>query len=81
VRAVVDGATDGAPLPVRDVIATVFRHDGHAFAIAHNHPSGIVTPSAADRQATWHCRAAAEAAGLRFHGHLIFGEHGTWNTA
>src|SRR5215470_5934933 len=81
VRAVADGASDGAPLPVRDVIATVFRHDGHVFAIAHNHPSGILTPSAADRNATGQCRAAAAAAGLRFLGHLILGEHRTWNTA
>jgi DNA repair protein RadC len=81
VRAVADGATDGAPLPVRDVIATVLRHDGHAFAIAHNHPSGVLTPSTADRNATVRFHAAADAAGLRFHGHLILGEHRTWNTA
>jgi DNA repair protein RadC len=63
------------------VIATVLRHDGHVFAIAHNHPSGILTPSNADRNATGQCRAAADAAGLRFLGHLILGEHRTWNTA
>jgi len=81
VRAVADGATDGAPLPVRDIIATVLRHDGHAFAIAHNHPSGNVTPSADDRAATARCRHAAEVAGLDFHGHLVIGDHTTWCTA
>jgi hypothetical protein len=34
VRPIADGATDGYPLPVRDIIATLLRHDGHKFAIA-----------------------------------------------
>lgn len=78
VRICGEGATDSAPLPVRDIIATVFRHDGHAFAIAHNHPSGNLVPSTADRNATSRCRSVAEAAGLTFHGHLIIGDD-TWN--
>jgi len=81
VRAIADGDSTGAPMPIRDVITTVLRHDGHAFAIAHNHPSGNTTPSAADRMATARCRNAAEIAGLEFHGHLVIGEHDTWATA
>jgi DNA repair protein RadC len=81
VRAVADGATDGCPLPIRDLIATVLRHDGHAFGIAHNHPSGQVTPSAADRDTTLRCQAAAEVAGLQFLGHLVLGEHDQWELA
>jgi DNA repair protein RadC len=41
VRAVADGTTDACLLPVRDIVTTVLRHDGHAFGIAHNHPVAI----------------------------------------
>lgn len=81
VRAVTDGDSTGAPFPVRDIVATTLRHDGHAFAVAHNHPSGDPTPSASDRAATARCHTAAEVAGLAFHGHLIIGEHDTWASA
>lgn len=67
-------------LPVRNVIATVLRHDGHAFAIAHNHPSGDPTPSVQDRNATLRCRTAA-AVGLRFLAHVVLGEHDSWRNA
>jgi DNA repair protein RadC len=71
VGAVADGASDGAPLPVRDVLSMVLRNDGYAFAVGHNHPSGNPEPSAADRNATIRLMAAAGAAGLRFLGHLV----------
>lgn len=77
---VADGATDGAPLPVRDILSLVLRNDGHAFAIAHNHPSGDPTPSEADRAATRRLSMAAETAGLQFLGHLVFTEH-EWASA
>jgi DNA repair protein RadC len=81
VRTIADGSTNGCPLPMRDLLATVLRHDGHAFAIAHNHPSGDPTPSAADRNATMRCRMAADLASLRFLSHIVLGEHDTWDTA
>lgn len=81
VRIVTEGSSTTAPLPLRDIIATVFRHDGHSFAIAHNHPSGDPQPSPSDRQATTRCRVAADAAGLVFHGHLIIGDHDSWSMA
>jgi DNA repair protein RadC len=80
VRTITDGVSDCAPLMMRDTLATVFRHDGHAFAVAHNHPSGDPTPSAPDRQATMRFRAAAETAGLTFLCHLVLGDD-TWRLA
>ncbi|HEY3262691.1 MAG TPA: DNA repair protein RadC [Pseudonocardiaceae bacterium] len=71
VAAVADGASDGAFLPVRDVLSLVLRRDGHAFAVAHNHPSGDPTPSHTDRMATRKLKIAAETTGLQFLGHLI----------
>jgi DNA repair protein RadC len=68
-------------LPLREIVTTVLRHEGYAFAIAHNHPSGNPEPSATDRNATMSCKAAAQATDLRFLGHLVLGEHDTWNQA
>jgi DNA repair protein RadC len=81
VRAVADGASDSCPMAIRYVIPTVLRHDGHAFGIGHNHPSGDPAPSAHDRNTTMHCRRAADATGLTFLGHIVLGEHDSWAQA
>jgi DNA repair protein RadC len=66
-----DGALDRSVVPVREILNAVLRHDGRAFAIAHNHPSGTAEPSDADRRATDSVKAAATTVGLRFLGHVV----------
>lgn len=66
-----EGSIDRSLVPVREVLNAVLRHDGRAFALAHNHPSGDPEPSDADRAATEAVAAGAEAAGLRFLGHVV----------
>lgn len=66
-----EGAIDRSMVPVREILNAVLRHDGRAFAIAHNHPSGDATPSDPDRRATADVAAAARIAGLRFLGHVV----------
>ena len=68
---VASGRAQGCPVPVREVLATVLRHDGSAFAVAHNHPSGDPTPSTADHEATRRVRDAASQVGLRFLDHVV----------
>ena len=70
---VTEGAIDRALVPVREVLNAVLRHDGRAFALAHNHPSGDVEPSRADVSATAELVAGARAVGLRFLGHVVVG--------
>lgn len=65
------GSASGCPMPVREILATVLRHDGSAFAVAHNHPGGDPLPSAADRAATAALQEAAHATGLRFLDHVV----------
>lgn len=73
---ITEGAIDRSLFPVRDVLNAVLRHDGRAFAIAHNHPSGGVAPSDADRRATDEVAAGARTVGLRFLGHVVVaGDH------
>jgi DNA repair protein RadC len=71
VVAVSEGALDRSIVPVREILNAVLRHDGRAFAIAHNHPSGTAEPSDADRRATDRVKAAATTVGLRFLGHVV----------
>lgn len=71
VIAVSEGAVDRSLVPVREVLNVVLRHDGRAFALAHNHPDGDTEPSEADRRATSEVAAAARIAGLRFLGHVV----------
>jgi DNA repair protein RadC len=66
-----EGSVDRSLVPVREILNAVLRHDGRAFAIAHNHPSGTPEPSEADRRATEAVKAAAGLAGLRFLGHVV----------
>jgi|CXWL01.1.fsa_nt_gi DNA repair protein RadC len=78
--AVSEGSVDRSLVPVREILNAVLRHDGRAFAIAHNHPSGDPTPSDADRRATEDIAAAARIVGLRFLDHVVVaGER--WATA
>lgn len=65
------GSIDRAFLPVREILNAVLRHDGRAFAVAHNHPSSDPEPSDSDVTATGELRAAARVVGLRLLGHIV----------
>lgn len=65
------GSSSGCGLPVREVLSAVLRHDGVAFALAHNHPGGDPTPTDADHAATQRVSDAAAQVGLRFLDHVV----------
>lgn len=69
--AVSEGSLDRSLVPVREILNAVLRHDGRAFALAHNHPGGDADPSEADRKSTSELRQAAGVAGVRFLGHVV----------
>lgn len=66
-----EGSIDRAVVPVREILNAVLRHDGRAFAIVHNHPSGDPMPSDRDRSATRALSRAASTVGLRFLAHVV----------
>jgi DNA repair protein RadC len=68
---VTEGSSDECLIPVREVLTGVLTHDGAAFAVAHNHPSGDVTPSGADRTATGALLRGAAAVGLDMLAHVV----------
>ncbi|MFI6775731.1 RadC family protein [Nocardia sp. NPDC050412] len=68
---VAEGAIDQVAVPVREILNTVLRHDGRAFAVVHNHPSGDPVPSFDDRRATSLLIESAHTVGLRFLDHVV----------
>jgi DNA repair protein RadC len=72
-----EGSIDRSLVPVREILNAVLRHDGRAFAMAHNHPGGDVEPSDADRRATGDVQSGARMVGLRFLGHVVVA-HDLW---
>jgi DNA repair protein RadC len=69
-----EGSVDRSLIPVRDVLATVLAVGGTSFAVAHNHPSGTLTPSTQDMEATAKLREAAATLGVTFLDHVILTE-------
>jgi DNA repair protein RadC len=66
-----EGGSDRSLMPVRDVLAAALSAGAASFGVAHNHPSGTLEPSEADRRATARLREGADTVGLRFLGHVI----------
>ena len=71
VEPVVAGTLNSARLLPRDVLAPALRAGAAAVIVAHNHPSGEVTPSRADRLVTAALRDASRLLGLPLLDHLI----------
>ena len=63
-------------LPIRAVVADALRFDARGVVMAHNHPSGDSTPSAADREATRLLARALDPLGVRLIDHLVVTRHG-----
>ena len=68
-----EGAVD---LPVRQIVADAARFGSAGVVLAHNHPSGDPTPSAADCKATRTLARAAEAIDLAVVDHIVFAPRG-----
>lgn len=66
-----DGDEGGAGFPLREVIRDAVRHGSAGLVLAHNHPSGDATPSAADRAVTRKLALAGEAMDLCLVDHLV----------
>ena len=70
------GTIDHTPVYPREIIRRALELGASALILAHNHPSGDPTPSAADICMTKDIVAIAEPFGITVHDHLIVGKHG-----
>lgn len=67
------GSLDCAEVHPREIVKQALRHNASAVVIAHNHPSGDPTPSAADRAITLRIRDALRTVDIRLLDHFVIG--------
>lgn len=75
-RTLSEGTIDESPLYPRRLIEEALTCRATGFILVHNHPSGQVQPSPADKALTKRVHEAAQAVDLRFLDHLIVGQEG-----
>jgi DNA repair protein RadC len=68
------GTIDGASIHPREVVKRALQHNAAALIFAHNHPSGIVEPSRADKAITAQLKSALALVDIRVLDHIIIGE-------
>ncbi|QNK03511.1 RadC family protein [Dyella telluris] len=67
------GTIDSASVHPREVVRACLRHNASAVILAHNHPSGVAEPSAADHAITRELKDALQLIGVRVLDHLVIG--------
>jgi DNA repair protein RadC len=67
------GTVDGANVYPREVVKRALQLNASALILAHNHPSGITEPSAADRAITQRLVEALKLVDIRVLDHFIIG--------
>jgi DNA repair protein RadC len=70
------GTVDHAPVYPREVMRRALEVHASAVILAHNHPSGDPTPSAADVAITRRVIEAGKALDISVHDHLVVGSEG-----
>ena len=68
------GTTDSAHVHPREVVRQALAYNASALILAHNHPSGVMEPSAADELITRKLRDALGLMDVRVLDHLIVGD-------
>jgi DNA repair protein RadC len=76
-----EGTPDAVSVHPADVFAAAVRHRAVAVVVAHNHPSGVVTPSAEDLELTEDLRLSGELLGIPLIDHLVVAGDRFWSIA
>ncbi len=69
------GGVDGTVVDVRKLMAMALRFNATSFVLAHNHPSGNLTPSASDISLTRNLVKAGKILNIQLLDHLIVAGH------
>ncbi len=69
------GGNDFTPVDCRIIMRAALINKAHAMILAHNHPSGTLKASEADKQLTKKIIAAAKLLDIHVHDHIIFTDH------
>lgn len=73
-----DGGITGTVVDLRILFAVVLKTASTGICLAHNHPSGNLNPSQADKQLTQKIRRAAELFDIKVLDHLIIVPNGDY---
>lgn len=65
------GTLNQASVYPREIVKSALRHHAAAIILAHNHPSGMAEPSAADIHLTTHLKKALALVDIRLLDHLV----------
>ncbi len=76
-----EGTVDQTVVYPRKVLELALKHKATGLILVHNHPSGKLSPSAADKELTRAVVQAAAALNLTVHDHLIISKHGYFSLA
>lgn len=68
------GTIDGAAVHPREVVREALERGAAAVILAHNHPSGVAEPSAADQAITRRLREALALVDVRVLDHIVVGD-------
>jgi len=71
---VAEGTVNVNTVYPREIIKRALGHNASALIVAHNHPSGSLTPSSQDRRLTEHLCLACQMMQIRLLDHLIIGD-------
>ncbi len=66
------GSNHHIAMPIREIVSEALMVNATSVVIAHNHPSGIALPSAADRDCTRALARVMRPLGIQLQDHLIF---------
>jgi DNA repair protein RadC len=75
------GTLDGAAVYPREVAVRALEYHAAAVILAHNHPSGVTQPSAADRRITERLQKALALVDVRVLDHMIVGRGSCYSFA
>jgi DNA repair protein RadC len=76
-----EGTVNQTVVYPRKVLELALKHKATGLILVHNHPSGNLTPSAADLELTRSLVKASRSLNLTVHDHLIISRHGYFSLA
>lgn len=75
------GTVNGVDVHPRDVFKLAIRWNAHSIVVAHNHPSGSLTPGKSDIELTRSLFEAGQTIGIPLRDHLIIAPRGYYSFA
>lgn len=73
------GGNDSTPVDIRIILRYALQSKAHSMILIHNHPSGTLHPSQADKILTTKITEAAKVMDIRVNDHVIFSDHGYYS--